>query len=104
MLNGQPLDLEGLRGKVILVVNVASKCGLTPQHTELEELQHKIAVRGFTGLGVPRNQFGGQEPGTTEEISTFSSSTYGITFPITEKVDVNGQPPAPPLHRIGSDG
>ena len=91
MLDGQPLDLEGLRGKAILVVNVASKCGLTPQYTGLEELQHKNAVRGFTVLGVPCNQFGDQEPGTAEEISTFCSSTYGVTFPITEKVDVNGQ-------------
>jgi glutathione peroxidase len=90
-LDGQPLDLEGLRGKAVLVVNVASKCGLTPQYTGLEELQHKYANRGFTVLGVPCNQFGGQELGTAEEISAFCSSTYGVTFPITEKVDVNGQ-------------
>jgi len=90
-LDGQPLDLESLRGKAVLVVNVASKCGLTPQYTGLEELQHKYSERGFTVLGVPCNQFGGQEPGTAEEISTFCSSTYGVTFPITEKVDVNGQ-------------
>jgi glutathione peroxidase len=75
----------------VLVVNVASKCGLTPQYTGLEELQHLYAERGFTVLGVPCNQFGGQEPGTAEEISSFCSSTYGVTFPITEKVDVNGQ-------------
>jgi glutathione peroxidase len=91
MLDGQPLDLKSLQGKTVLVVNVASKCGLTPQYTGLEELQHKYADRGFTVLGVPCNQFGGQEPGTAEEISTFCSSTYGVTFPITEKVDVNGQ-------------
>ena len=90
-LDGQPLDLEGLRGKAVLVVNVASKCGLTPQYSGLEELQHKYSERGFTVLGVPCNQFGGQEPGSAEEISTFCSSTYGVTFPITEKVDVNGQ-------------
>jgi glutathione peroxidase len=90
-LDGQPFDLKSLRGKAVLVVNVASKCGLTPQYTGLEELQHKYADRGFTVLGVPCNQFGGQEPGTAEEISTFCSSTYGVTFPITEKVDVNGQ-------------
>jgi glutathione peroxidase len=90
-LDGEPLDLEGLRGKAVLVVNVASKCGLTPQYTGLEELQHKYSDRGFTVLGVPCNQFGAQEPGTAEEISTFCSSTYGVTFPITEKVDVNGQ-------------
>jgi glutathione peroxidase len=91
LLDGQPFDLKSLRGKAVLVVNVASKCGLTPQYTGLEELQHKYADRGFTVLGVPCNQFGGQEPGTAEEISTFCSSTYGVTFPITEKVDVNGQ-------------
>jgi glutathione peroxidase len=90
-LDGHALDLASLQGKVVLVVNVASKCGLTPQYTGLEELQHKYSERGFTVLGVPCNQFGGQEPGTAEEISTFCSSTYGVTFPITEKVDVNGQ-------------
>jgi glutathione peroxidase len=89
-LDGQPLDLEGLKGKAVLVVNVASKCGLTPQYTGLEELQRNYADRGFTVLGVPCNQFGGQEPGTADEIATFCSSTYGVTFPITEKVDVNG--------------
>jgi glutathione peroxidase len=90
-LDGQPFDLEQLEGKAVLVVNVASKCGLTPQYTGLEELQRTYADRGFTVLGVPCNQFGGQEPGSAEEISTFCSSTYGVTFPITEKVDVNGQ-------------
>jgi glutathione peroxidase len=90
-LDGQPFDLGDLKGKAVLVVNVASKCGLTPQYTGLEELQHTYAGRGFTVLGVPCNQFGAQEPGTAEEISTFCSTTYGVTFPITEKVDVNGQ-------------
>jgi glutathione peroxidase len=90
-LDGEPLDLDALQGKAVLVVNVASKCGLTPQYTGLEELQRTYAARGFTVLGVPCNQFGGQEPGTSDEISTFCSSTYGVTFPITEKVDVNGQ-------------
>jgi glutathione peroxidase len=90
-LDGKPFDLEGLKGKAVLVVNVASKCGLTPQYTGLEELQKTYTDRGFTVLGVPCNQFGGQEPGTAEEISTFCSTNYGVTFPITEKVDVNGQ-------------
>lgn len=90
-LDGDPLDVDALRGKAVLVVNVASKCGLTPQYTGLEQLQRTYADRGFTVLGVPCNQFGGQEPGTPEEISTFCSSTYGVTFPMTEKVDVNGQ-------------
>src|ERR1700755_2559259 len=73
-----------------LVVNVASKCGLTPQYAVLEELQERYAGRGFTVLGVPCNQFAGQEPGTAEEIAEFCSATYGTTFPMTEKVDVNG--------------
>jgi glutathione peroxidase len=90
-LDGEPFDLEALQGKAVLVVNVASKCGLTPQYTGLEELQRTYESRGFTVLGVPCNQFGGQEPGSADEIATFCSSSYGVTFPITEKVDVNGQ-------------
>jgi glutathione peroxidase len=89
-LDGEPLDLDALRGRAVLVVNVASKCGLTPQYTGLEELQERYAEKGFTVLGVPCNQFGGQEPGTAEEIATFCSATYAVTFPLTEKVDVNG--------------
>ena len=84
------MDLEELHGKAVLVVNVASKCGLTPQYSGLEELQRKYSDRGFSVLGVPCNQFGEQEPGTPEEIATFCSSTYGVSFPMTEKVDVNG--------------
>jgi glutathione peroxidase len=90
-LGGEPIDLGSLRGKAVLVVNVASKCGLTPQYTGLESLQEKYADQGFTVLGLPCNQFGGQEPGTHEEIAEFCSTSYGVTFPITEKVDVNGQ-------------
>ncbi|MEU0552898.1 glutathione peroxidase [Dactylosporangium sp. NPDC006015] len=89
-LQGDPLDLGQFRGHPVLVVNVASKCGLTPQYTELEALQKEYGDRGFTVLGVPCNQFGGQEPGTTEEIAEFCSTTYGVTFPMTEKVEVNG--------------
>ena len=89
-LDGAPLDLSAYRGRSVLVVNVASKCGLTPQYTGLEALQQKYADRGFTVLGVPCNQFAGQEPGSAEEIETFCSTTYGVTFPLTEKVDVNG--------------
>src|ERR1700704_4113080 len=88
-LDGQPFDLEGLEGTAVLIVNVASKCGLTPQYSGLEDLQRTSAERGFSVLGVPCNQFGGQEPGSSEEISTFCSATYGVTFPLTEKVDVN---------------
>ncbi|NBE55993.1 glutathione peroxidase [Streptomyces boluensis] len=89
-LQGGPANLAQYRGKAVLVVNVASKCGLTRQYTELEQLQKKYAGRGFTVLGVPCNQFAEEEPGTPEEIAEFCSSTYGVTFPLTEKVDVNG--------------
>jgi glutathione peroxidase len=90
-LQGEQLDLHGLADKAVLVVNVASRCGLTPQYAGLENLQKRYAARGFTVLGVPSNQFRGQEPGTAEEIETFCSTTYGISFPMTEKVDVNGE-------------
>lgn len=90
-LDGAPLDLKDFSDREVLVVNVASKCGLTPQYTGLEKLQQRFGDRGFTVLGVPCNQFAGQEPGTAEEIQTFCSTTYGVSFPITEKVDVNGQ-------------
>ncbi len=89
-LDGTPLDAGALRGRAVLVVNVASRCGLTPQYAALEELQRRYADRGFTVLGVPCNQFGGQEPGSGAEIATFCSATYGVTFPMTEKIEVNG--------------
>src|SRR5438067_720865 len=90
-LQGEPSSLGEHKGKTMLVVNVASKCGLTPQYTALEELQKTYADRGFSVVGFPCNQFGGQEPGTPEEIGTFCSTTYGVTFPLYEKIDVNGQ-------------
>ena len=77
-------------GKPALLVNVASKCGLTPQYSGLEELQSSYAERGFTVVGLPCNQFMGQEPGSAEEIQEFCSATYGVTFPMTEKIEVNG--------------
>ena len=77
-------------GRVALVVNVASKCGLTPQYAKLEALQKELGGVDFTVLGFPCNQFGGQEPGTAEEISTFCSATYGVTFPLSGKIEVNG--------------
>ncbi len=80
-----------------LVVNVASKCGLTPQYEGLERLQERFGSRGFTVLGIPCNQFAGQEPGTDAEIAEFCSTTYGISFPLTQKVDVNG-PQRHPLY------
>ncbi len=90
-LDGTPADLHDLDGKALLVVNVASQCGLTPQYTGLEELHERYAARGFSVLGVPCNQFGAQEPGSAEEIATFCSTNYGVTFPMTEKVEVNGE-------------
>ncbi len=89
-LDGTPGVLADLENSVTLVVNVASKCGLTPQYTQLEELQERYGDRGFSVLGVPCNQFLEQEPGTPEEIATFCSTTYGVSFPLTEKVEVNG--------------
>ncbi len=89
-LDGSKADLHDYEGKAVLVVNVASKCGLTPQYEGLERLHESLAGRGFTVLGVPCNQFLGQEPGTAEEIAEFCSATYGVTFPLTEKIEVNG--------------
>ncbi len=80
----------GLPNRALLVVNVASKCGLTPQYTALEKLHEQFASRGFAVVGFPCNQFGGQEPGTAGEIAEFCSATYGVTFPMFEKIEVNG--------------
>jgi glutathione peroxidase len=89
-LGGGSAGLERYRGAAMLIVNVASRCGLTPQYEGLERLHKRYADRGFTVLGVPCNQFAGQEPGTADEIAEFCSTTYGVTFPMTEKVEVNG--------------
>lgn len=89
-LEGQPSTLGAHKGKALLVVNVASKCGLTPQYADLERLQKEYGARGFSVVGFPCNQFGGQEPGTAEEIKSFCSLTYGVTFPMFEKIEVNG--------------
>lgn len=89
-LDGAAFDTAQLEGKAILVVNVASRCGLTPQYEGLENLQKRFAARGFTVLGLPCNQFAGQEPGSEGEIAEFCSATYGVTFPMTGKTDVNG--------------
>ena len=90
-LDGSPLDLHDYEDKALLIVNVASKCGLTPQYEGLEKLHEQYADQGFSVLGVPCNQFGEQEPGSPEEIATFCSTTYGVTFPMAEKVEVNGE-------------
>jgi glutathione peroxidase len=89
-LDGTPLDLSGLADKAVLVVNVASQCGLTPQYEQMQAIHERFADRGFTVLGVPCNQFMGQEPGTATEIAEFCSTNFGVTFPLTAKVDVNG--------------
>ena len=90
-LSGEPSSLSDLEGSTVLVVNVASKCGLTPQYEGLERLQETYSARGFSVVGFPCNQFAGQEPGSAEEIQTFCSTTYGVSFPLFEKIDVNGE-------------
>ncbi len=89
-LAGQPSSLGDLGARTLLIVNVASKCGLTPQYAGLEELHKRFADQGFAVAGFPCNQFGGQEPGSAEEIAEFCSTTYGVSFPMFEKIDVNG--------------
>ena len=90
-LHGEPTSLAEHKGKALLLVNVASKCALTPQYAGLEKLHETYAERAFSVLGFPCNQFGGQEPGSGEEIETFCSMSYGVTFPLFEKVEVNGE-------------
>ena len=90
-VTGEERTLEDLRDKALLVVNVASRCGNTPQYEQLEELQKEYADQGFTVLGFPCNQFMGQEPGTAEQIKEFCSITYGVTFPLMDKIKVNGR-------------
>jgi glutathione peroxidase len=89
-LSGEQIAMSEFAGKAVLVVNVASKCGLTPQYAGLEALHEEYAPRGFSVVGFPCNQFKGQEPGTSEEIAEFCSATYGVTFPLMAKTDVNG--------------
>jgi glutathione peroxidase len=89
-LDGNPSSLADYQGRPVLIVNVASKCGLTPQYEQLQQLQDQYEDQNFTVLGVPCNQFMGQEPGTPEEIAEFCSLTYDVTFPLSEKVEVNG--------------
>jgi glutathione peroxidase len=89
-LSGEDGSLAPYKGKALLLVNVASRCGLTPQYSGLEKLQEELSGEGFSVLGFPCNQFLGQEPGTAEEIAEFCSTTYGVTFPMFEKIEVNG--------------
>lgn len=97
-LDGRPADLQEYKGKALLMVNVASRCGFTPQYTGLQKLHETYASHGFSVLGFPCNQFLSQEPGTPEEIAEFCEMTYGINFPIFEKIDVNG-PERHPLYQ-----
>jgi len=100
-LDGTPGTLRDLSGgKPALLVNVASKCGLTPQYSQLEALHEELSPRGFTVVGIPCNQFNGQEPGSSEEIAEFCSATYGVTFPMSEKVEVNGDGRHPVYARL----
>jgi glutathione peroxidase len=96
-LDGKPAPLADYRGKVVLIVNTASKCGFTPQYEGLEALYRKYADKGLVVLGFPCNQFGAQEPGDADEIKSFCSLTYDVTFPMFAKIDVNG-PKAHPLY------
>jgi glutathione peroxidase len=94
-IDGKPAPLSAYQGEVVLIVNVASRCGFTPQYAGLEALYEKYKDRGFTILGFPANNFGGQEPGTNEEIKTFCSSKYNVTFPMYSKISVKGDDKAP---------
>lgn len=97
-LDGKPVDLKRYRGKVLLIVNTASNCGFTPQYKGLEEVYQQFKDKGVEVLGFPCNQFGAQEPGTADEIGAFCEKNYGVTFPLFEKIDVNGDD-AHPLYK-----
>jgi glutathione peroxidase len=103
-IDGTPLPASEIEGKVILFINVASKCGLTPQYSGLVELDKKYSDRGFKIIGVPCNQFGAQEPGTPEEIKEFTSSKYNVEFTLLEKQDVNGANRSPLYQFLVNDG
>ncbi|MBS0321984.1 MAG: glutathione peroxidase [Proteobacteria bacterium] len=98
-ITGQPQKLDRYKGEVLLIVNVASHCGFTPQYKGLEELQKRFHARGFDVLGFPCNQFGAQEPGTEAEIAQFCETSFGVTFPLFAKIDVNGAG-ANPLYKF----
>ena len=102
-VNGSESDLSAHKGKVLLVVNVASKCGFTPQYEGLEALQRKYEDRGFTVIGFPCNQFGAQEPGNAEEIASFCKLTYDVSFPLMGKINVNGPKAAPIYKQLKND-
>jgi glutathione peroxidase len=97
-LDGKPVQLQDFKGKALLIVNTASKCGFTPQYQGLEEIYKRFRDRGLVILGFPCNQFGAQEPGTADEIGAFCEKNYGVSFPLFEKIDVNGDT-AHPLYQ-----
>lgn len=99
-IDGRETALAEWAGHVLLIVNVASECGLTEQYRALQELQEEFAMRGFFVLGFPCNQFGGQEPGTEEQIADFCDANYGVTFPLFAKIDVNGESTHPLYRRL----
>lgn len=101
--DGGPASLDTWRGKVLLIVNTASKCGFTPQYEGLEDLHRDLGARGFEVLGFPCNQFGGQEPGDAAEIANFCSLTYDVTFPVFAKIEVNGPNADPLFERLKAD-
>ena len=100
LLDGQTMTMDHFRGKVLLIVNTASKCGFTPQYAGLEELYRRYHSRGFEVLGFPCNQFGAQEPGGAEQIGQFCERNYGVSFPIFEKIEVNGANTHPLFHLL----
>jgi glutathione peroxidase len=102
-IDGKETPLSAFKGKVLLIVNVASECGFTPQYAGLEALQKKFGAKGFAVLGFPSNQFGGQEPGTEAEIATFCTTNYGVTFPMFAKVDVKGSQAHPLFKHLVSE-
>jgi glutathione peroxidase len=103
-LQGQPADLAQYKGKVTLVVNVASQCGFTPQYAGLEKLHEELKTRGFSVLGFPSNDFGAQEPGSAQEIETFCRKNYGVTFPMFEKVVTKSGPTQSPIYTFLGQG
>ena len=102
-LDGQPAPLSDWQGKVVLIVNTASKCGFTPQYAGLEALYRKYRDRGFVVLGFPCNQFGAQEPGQADQIGAFCEKNYGVTFPLFAKIDVNGEHAHPLFRKLKKD-
>lgn len=102
-LSGEPVDLAQYRGKVLLIVNTASKCGFTPQYKGLEQVYQQFRDKGVAVLGFPCNQFGGQEPGAEAQIGAFCEKNYGVTFPLFAKVDVNGDKAHPLFRQLKKD-